>query len=194
MSNYYNLDGIKTELKKRMERAQAEKEAWEKVTFPTKKNGEPFAVLGRNIDGATLYVESWAMQPGENKLRVSCWSKSYGWVTDEIYCYCHVSDLDEEDPRKDKAANYMPKQTYLVQVYRFDLDDIKAAVQARIQQRAKDIEEYAVEIERADAAFRIYREAFQAAEDALLEACDFGKLATLRYMVRDTVKERYPYC
>ena len=42
MSNYYNLDGIKTELEKQIEETTAKLEAWENVTFPTKKDGTPF--------------------------------------------------------------------------------------------------------------------------------------------------------
>lgn len=37
MANYYNLDGIKTQLAKTLAQEQSFLEAWEKVTFPTKK-------------------------------------------------------------------------------------------------------------------------------------------------------------
>lgn len=43
MASYYNLDGIITELKKRNAEDRAKLEAWEAVTFPTKKDGKPFA-------------------------------------------------------------------------------------------------------------------------------------------------------
>ena len=37
MSNYYNLNGIKTELEKRLSYENSILKAWENVTFPTKK-------------------------------------------------------------------------------------------------------------------------------------------------------------
>lgn len=42
MANYYNLDGIKTQLNKNLSREKSLLEAWKKVTFPTKKDGTPF--------------------------------------------------------------------------------------------------------------------------------------------------------
>lgn len=45
MSNYYNLEGIKTELNKRLSYEKSILQAWENVTFPTKKDGTPFKVI-----------------------------------------------------------------------------------------------------------------------------------------------------
>lgn len=39
--NYYNLDGIQTQLKKRIAETAARLAAWEAVTFPTKKRRLP---------------------------------------------------------------------------------------------------------------------------------------------------------
>ena len=46
MSSYYNLDGIKTELNKRIAVEEFYLKQWEAVTFPTKKDGTPFANMG----------------------------------------------------------------------------------------------------------------------------------------------------
>lgn len=35
--NYYDLDGIQTEIKRQIERTKCLIEKWEKVTYPTKK-------------------------------------------------------------------------------------------------------------------------------------------------------------
>lgn len=42
MSNYYNLDGIKTELTKRLSYERSILQAWENVSFPTKKRRYTF--------------------------------------------------------------------------------------------------------------------------------------------------------
>lgn len=51
--NYYDLDGIQTEIKKQIERTKCLIEKWEKVTYPTKKDGAPFKNMSKNFDGAT---------------------------------------------------------------------------------------------------------------------------------------------
>lgn len=40
--NYYDLDGIQTEIKRQIERTKCLIEKWKKVTYPTKKDGTPF--------------------------------------------------------------------------------------------------------------------------------------------------------
>lgn len=71
MSNYYNLDGIKTELEKRLSYEKSILKAWENVTFPTKKDGTPFKVMSKNFDGAELYLDNFAWRDYEKKLKVN---------------------------------------------------------------------------------------------------------------------------
>lgn len=54
MASCYNLDGIKTSLKIEIEEREAILKAWENVTFPTKKNGEPFAVMSKKYQWCDL--------------------------------------------------------------------------------------------------------------------------------------------
>lgn len=53
MANYYNLDGVKKNIEKEIEANEKLLEVWEKVTFPIKKDGKPFATMSKNISGAT---------------------------------------------------------------------------------------------------------------------------------------------
>lgn len=80
--NYYNLDGIQTEIKGQIERTKCLIEAWKKVTYPTKKDGTPFKIMSKNFDGATYTAE-------ENKAELSIvgWSKFSGYERDSIFCH-----------------------------------------------------------------------------------------------------------
>ena len=87
MSNYYNLDGVKTELKKRIDAASAKLEAWQAVTFPTKKDGAPFASMAKNIDGAKYNKPAHSLRTGEYELTIYAHSNLNGYISDYIYCY-----------------------------------------------------------------------------------------------------------
>lgn len=191
----YNLDEIMTNLKKEITVYRARLAAWEAVTFPTKKNGEPFAVMSKNISGATYKAESYTMQPGEMVLTVTAWEKEMGcgYVSSEIKAYGLVKYMTNGKPES-KPQNLQPKQPYLEQIYIYDLEDIKEAVAEKIAQLKNEISQYEKQLEAAPAAFREYREAFGAAMKQLEESTGKTENSTLFYMIRDTVQARYPYC
>lgn len=127
----YKLDTIKNQLKIELDKAVALKKAWESVTFQTKKNGEPFKIMSKNISGAKYTVDDFAMQVGENRLTVYTHCTSSGYIHDTINCYELVKYLTDDDKIK-KIINYVPKVSYLEQVYKYDIEDIKNAVIKRI--------------------------------------------------------------
>lgn len=191
--NYYNLDGIQTQLKKRITEAEARMAAWEAVTFPTKKDGSPFKIMSKNISGATYYQEAWAMQPGEYRLRVTTWADGSGYISSEIDVYCLVKYL--KDPAKiAKTQNYQPKQTWLEQVYTYDLEDIKEAVTAKIEYLRNQIRQLEKQLEKAPHVYRAFLESYRAAVLELEKNTEKEENSTLYYMVLDTVKERFPNC
>lgn len=193
MSNYYNLDGIKTELKKYINEATAKLEAWEKVSFPVKKDGTPFKQMSKNISGATYFSEQFAMQPGEYKLRVNAWCDKSGYIFDEIYAYCQVKNLKDE-AKKEKTANYQPKQTFLAQIYTYDLEDIKEAVKKRKNDLETEKAQLEEQLKRADEAYYAFRIAYEKAIKDLEEKTNKEENSALFYMICNTIKERYPYC
>lgn len=192
-SNYYNLDGIQTELKKKITVAEARLAAWEAVTFPTKKDGNPFKTMSKNISGASYYMESWAMQPGEYRLRVTTWADGSGYISSEIDVYCLVKYLSDEKKRV-KTQNYQPKIPYLEQVYTYDIEDIKEAVSNKIQALKKEIAHLNDALLNASTAYFTFREAYRAAVLELEKNAKKEQNSTLYYMVLDTVKERFPNC
>lgn len=192
MANYYNLDGIKTHMASEIEKEKAFLAAWEAVTFPTKKDGKPFANMAKNISGAKYTVCAYAMQPGEYELTVYTSAKYSGYIHDSIKCYDLVKYMD--DTRKAKTENYMEKLSYLEQVYKFDLDDIKSAIQKRIAYYKENIAAMEASLQNAGAAYKNFVAAYGEAVKKL--EADAGKASdpTLFYAIFETVKERYPYC
>lgn len=192
-TEYYNLDAIQTQLKKDIAINQAYIAAWEKVTFPTKKDGKPFAILSKNIDGAKIAPVSYAMQPGENELTVYTFCNAAGYVHDSINCYELVRYLKDEKMLA-KTENYQPKSTYLEQVYTFDIDDIKQAVADRIKYLKEYVADLEKQLEKSKKVFDAFRAAYDSAVKTLqAETSEFSH-KDLYYAVFDCVKNRYPYC
>ena len=194
MGSYYDLDDLKNKLRREVAEANTLAEAWGKVSYPVKKDGKPFANMAKNIDGAK-YNRIWhAMQDGEYELTVYAHCSVNGYIHDSINLYELVRYLKDDDPRKAKVDNYLPKISYLEQVYKYDLDDIKEKVANRIKywrNRAEDLEK---ELECADKLFADFREAYKNAMKILEDGCKEFTQNDLYYGLRDLVKERYPYC
>ena len=192
MGNYYNLDGIITELKKRNAQDRTILAAWEAVTFPTKKDGNSFTRMAQNISGAKYASEAYALQPGRMVVTVSAWGADYGvgYISDTLHAYTTADRLTGD--QESKPANLLPKVSGLKQIYRFDMDDIKTAIAARCEQLRKRIADREKQISAAAGVFESFRERFGAALAALDQLG--ASNAELCQMVRDTVIARYPYC
>lgn len=193
MSEYYNLDAIKTGIEKDIAINTAKLESWKKVSFPTKKDGKPFAVMSKNISGARYNLESYAMQPGEYELSITTFCNAAGYISDTIKAHELVRYLKDES-MKAKTENYQPKQTYLEQVYTFDLEDIKKAVADHIAYLESYISDLKAQKASADKVFHNFRKAYESAMKQLETDCKEFSHNDLFYAVRDCVKARYPYC
>lgn len=194
MSNYYNLDGIKTALKKEIEEKEAILKAWESVTFPTKKDGKPFAIMSKNINGATYKVGEYALTSDNVELKVVA-NNNYKWTTDSIDCYTLVKYLRDKN-KIEKTENYMPKQPCLEQIYKYDLEDIKEAVNNRIEFLKENVKSLKRQLEIADNAYTVFRKAYKEAMTVLDDVTETKKdeYSFLKSSILDTIKNRYPYC
>lgn len=192
MSEYYDLNEIKEGLKKKIAVDNAFLEAWQKVTFPTKKDGKPFAVLSRNIEGATMSEMHFSLQKGENDLTVYTYSRGAGYVSDSIHMYDFVEYLTDKN-KIAKKENYQPKQPFLNQVYTFDLEDIKNAVNERIEYFKNHIIELEKQLENADRVYYAFRDAYDKAIKTLQNETSEYSSRFLYHAVLDCVKDRYPY-
>ena len=194
MANCYNLDGIKTNLKNEIEEGEAILKAWENVTFPTKKNGEPFAVMSKNINGATYKKADYGLSNNNVELKVVA-NYNYKWVTDSIDCYALVRYLKDKN-KIAKTENYMPKESYLEQIYKYDLEDIKQAVNNRIEFLKENVKSLKRQLEIADKAYTTFRKAYEDAMVVLDSVTETKKYehSFLKSSILDTIKNRYPYC
>lgn len=195
MANLYNLDGIVTELKKINAQDRAILAAWEAVTYPTKKDGKPFARMAQNISGAKYAAEAYTMQPGEMAVTVTTWGADYGvgYVSDDLHAYTTADRMT--DAQQGKPGNLLPKVPGLKQIYLFDLDDIKAAITARCDQLRERIATRENQIEQAAGAYYAFKRAYAAALDQLAAKTGKGTGSdTLYNAIKDTVTARYPHC
>jgi hypothetical protein len=189
---YYNADEIKTELEKEVAINKAFIDAWEKVEFPTKKDGTAFKTMSKNITGAKYTAVPYLMQAGENELTVYTWCSVSGYIHDSIKCYELVRYLKDET-MKAKTENYQAKQTYLEQVYTYDLDDIKKAVSDRIAYLKEYNKELEMMLSKLRPVFDEFRNMYDAAINRLEESTKDFQHKNLYYAVKDTVLSRYPY-
>lgn len=194
MANCYNLDGIKTKLKNEIEEREAILKAWEGVTFPTKKNGEPFAIMSKNINGATYKAGEYALTSDNVELKVVA-NNNYKRTTDSIDCYTLVRYLKDKN-KIVKTKNYMPKQPCLEQVYKYDLEDIKEAVNNRIEFLKENVKSLKRQLEIADKAYIAFRKAYEDAMNVLDNVTETKKdeYSFLKSNILETVKYHYPYC
>lgn len=191
MSNYYNLDGIKTELEKRLSYEKSILQAWENVTFPTKKDGTPFKVMSKNFENAKFYNDITAWHDYEKKLKVGAFDNLNGYIDESISCYEMVKYITDKS-MLEKTENIMPKEPMLEQVYVYDLDDIKEDIKKTINRHKENIMSLEKQIIQAEKAYNDFVEAYRKAIQELEE--NAGEKTSLFYAVRDTVKTRYPYC
>ena len=193
MANCYNLDGVKKSIEKDIDMYEALLSAWEKVTFPVKKDGKPFVNMSKNFKGATFKRKDYGLSGYETELKVHTNTKLFGYATDYVDCYCLVKYLKDEK-KKLKTENYMPKEQYLEQVYKYDLEDIKEAVSNRIEQLKKNISSLKNQLNKADEVYNNFKKAYSLALKTLAKETNNEEELTLYYNVLDTVKNRYPYC
>ena len=186
------INDIKKNLEKEIDSATAFLTAWSAVTFPTKKDGKPFANMSKNINGAKYTLEAYAMQPGEYRLTVYTQSNLSGYIHDEIVCYEFISYLKDADKLR-KTANYMPKLPMLEQVYKYDIEDIKKAVADRIKYHKKRIASLKIQLLKVDAAYRDFETAYIEILGKLQKACNTDDIAysngrnDIFYAIKDAV-------
>lgn len=192
MSNYCNLDGIKTELEKRLSYEKSILKAWENVTFPTKKDGTPFKVMSKNFDGAKMYLDNFAWRDYEKKLKVDTFDDLNGYISEDLNCYNQVKYISDKT-MLEKTKNIMPKEPMLEQVYVYDLEDIKKEIKNKIEYHKKNIVSLEKQIIQAEKAYKNFVADYKKAIENLVETCGAND-NSLFYAVRDTVKTRYPYC
>ena len=190
MSKQYDIDTITTKMENNLTKSKGLLAAWQAVTYPTKKDGTPFKILSKNIEGASLGQSRYLPRYGENELTVyTDHLKGCGYCSDTIWCYETLSPYSESESAKAKPENVV-KGDFGNEVYTFDLDDIKQAVNARINDLEKKIASLEKQLTVIEEVYNNFYNAYETALNALYECTkdEEGYKGDLYYLVRDIVK------
>lgn len=162
---YNSKDDIKKEWKRELDECKAFKAEWEKVTFPTKKDGTPFKNMSKNFEGATYKLCRYATYSYEHQLEI-CTKCNGTYISDEIECYKYLRywkpDNEQEEKIKDNVINNGKGGVYV-----FDINDIKKAVKQRINELQEEIGEIEKDIENLDTVYDNFTESYKSALTAL---------------------------
>ena len=190
---YYSVEELVKGIEKELTKNTAILNAWKTVTYPTKKDGTPFNTLSKNIAGARLYRPGHCLLSGQNVVEVCLNVPGQGWITDDVYAYAMVEDLKDTDPRKAKTQNYMAKEsTWLKQVYQYDIDDIKQAIQAKINYIENTIADKKKQVKAAKKAFETFKKDYETIRARLEKNTVFENgNKTLFYMILQSVQKDY---
>lgn len=192
--NCMNVDGIKTEINKEIELNKSLLEAWEKVTFSTKKDGKPFANMAKNFEGAKYQPNQYSLQSAWcYELKITVCTRLSGYQTDVINCYEYLKYLKGEN-KKSKTENVCPKERMLEQIYKYDLEDIKQAIEERKKSLAEKIDSLNRQLANVEKVYNNFAEAYKKAIKQLEEDTNSRQDTALYYNVFDTITKRYPYC
>ena len=149
--------------------------------------------MSKNFKNATYKNKQYAFQSYENELEVWGRDEYKGYVGDRIDCY-ELAKYVEDEGMIAKTENFMPKQSFLEQIYVYDIEDIKAAIKKRIEYLENYVKELEEQIAEARTIYNNFKNTYTEAMQSLEKSCEKWKSKDLFYAVRDTVKDRYPYC
>lgn len=153
----YTVENMKKEKERQLARYIAIKAAWEKVTFPKKKDGTPFKNLSKNFNGAKYYIGAYSITNCNyildvNTLDVDTFTtystSNTEYVSDSIQCSEVLKymkhPVNPDNIRKQGACG---EDQYL-----YDLDEIKnILIPERIKYYADQIHKLEVELQNFDA-------------------------------------------
>ncbi len=178
---------------------------WQSVTFPTKKNGEPFAILSKNIEGAKIITDSYNLKGVEDTLQVfgnradgryipsdfwACSLNLYASIESDKYGTRYMSerDLAIYQKSKQKPQNVRKRGEWVKDAYIFDLEDIKEAVAQRIADIKDRIEERTEQIANCEAVFKEFSARIEAFQTDLEKATNKSKSPRLYYLVAEALR------
>lgn len=150
MTNYNEAD-VRSELTRDLNKYKALKNAWEKVTYPTKKDGSPFKVLSKNFENATLRQWPYAIHTYELILEVYTYAEhengSSEAISDSLYCYSNAEERS------------------------LTLDEIKVLISDRIAYYETLIDNTESDLEAFHELYTSFYDSYKSAVDKLNAAC-----------------------
>lgn len=148
---YYMVENLKKEKECNLAQCIAFKNAWEKVTFPTKKDGTPFKNVSKNFSGARYYIGAYSITNCNYMLTVNAIAEynngTTKYISDDIYCSKNLKYM--EDPVN--PDNIRKQGLYVEDQYLYDLNEIKnILIPRRIKYYADQIHKLEIELKSFD--------------------------------------------
>lgn len=147
----YKIENLKKEKEKILAQYIALKNAWENVTFPTKKDGTPFKSLAKNFSGARYYIGAYSITNCNYMLTVDTIAKynngTTEYISDDIYCSENLKYMkDPINPDNIRKQSVCVEDQYL-----YDLNEIKnILIPRRIKYYADQIHKLEAELQDFD--------------------------------------------
>lgn len=124
-------DYQKAETKKALERDldlhESLLKAWQKVTRIYKKNGEPFANLGKNFEGAKFYDENYTLIKGK-ELTVTTQTAKNGYQSEAIRDY-ELAKYTKFNPDESRII----KESFLEPYFYLTADEMEKKIKEKIE-------------------------------------------------------------
>lgn len=189
MSIYWkrNATEIKKELDERIARAEALRAAWSSVEIAKKKNGGEFEQMARAVQGAQVVKCDYSLNDGAKDLYISTRYEGVNYAkyaNDTLPLFVYLDELPEADERRQGRAlvewcvrAIAPKTP----------EEVRAAIAARVEALAQEIEDYRADLHDLPRVFTKYRDAVENATRELETKTTRGKYhKTLYYLITET--------
>lgn len=181
----YSLEDIQGTIRTEIAENEALAAAWKAVTYSTKKDGKPFAIMAKNFNGATYRRRTYATYSYESELYVNARVGSK-YISDSINAYEYAKYIKPEDLRRKKKQNYLDNDIYVL-----DFEDFKAAIQHRIEKLTENANDLKAQLEKVSVAYEQFASEYQTALSnlkATLGAGDSDYDSQPYILIRDLVQ------
>lgn len=183
----YGIEDIKKEIEKEIDVSSCLLDAWKKVEFVTKKDGKPFSVMSKNLKNADYKLSQYATMYYEKQLIVYTYSDKAGYINDCINCYETIKYMKDEN-KLAKKENYIVIGGFYEDQYLYDIDDIKQAINDRIERLEKRLKSLKNQLKISDTVYHDFKWNFvKLISNLQATTIDDSNDTTLFYLIKDTI-------
>lgn len=180
----YNLSDIIENLKDEKENYEKKLQAWKNFKIVTKKDGNPFSVLSKNFEGASIGKYSIVEDSDHPYLTVNYQTDRTGYNSDHIQIFHFLDELPVSDERR---KEYKPQ--FMRQTVTMTYDEIVTTVKDYIENLKSQIKDYERQISIAETTYSNYMNKVTEAKNELLKAC--GEEDSLYYLTLKCFNNEY---
>ena len=183
-----DLNDIKKEFEKCIEKHEAQRDAWKNVKRVTKKDGGDFATLSKNFENAKIESTGYSLRE-EKRIKVYTRTKKGDYVDDYFTISPLVKNVDFE-----VAPERVIKQSMLCDYFHMNPDEIEKEIEKRVALHEEIIKDYESNIERLEKYYILIMARMSEIHEILKEItpkATAGANLSLRYAMEDIIKNYY---